>query len=350
MFVQLEDVATDDHHQSCGFALLSAQLAAFLDGIELGDIDHSSAQALRDVFEGLLRARGLLDPSGVRGAAPLPGDALWNAFRAALTTVADSAHPKRGLIHGLADTRDPNPAFAAGPFVSLGPIHYHAAKIRHGAALLGDRNYVSTDEDEILLMARDLDWLAQCAVCLTAALDDGAFDADYLKGRAEYVVWLAPEQGRVDYLATQRSGSRLASAATDRLRDLLGLWAEDGHGQRPLAMFRLEASPLYAPNVISAAGYERFRHRSGRYRRGAPTAGLTYNLDPAVRAAQPGSSEVIAVGVTMATVREAIACGTPSAIDKRPPQLLAAHKDYAKQVCRRRSWKTILRRLEDALK
>lgn len=344
----LDPTARDRADHTINLCLVQAHLASLLDAVELAHVSADAASAVRDALEYELKDRGYLDAAALPTAKPLTARNAWAMLGAAIITAGDLIDTSVGRPHKLSDRRTPTPVYRGSILVTLGPLHYHFELIRRGASTI-DRSLEFVLPSKILARKRDLPFLEKCALSLNEGLKCPEARRAYLKGSHDHIAWLAPELERVATLIDTQVGTRLPQPATDQLRDLLGLWAENGRVARPLALFRCEHSPVYAPNVITARGYERFRHRPRRRLAAAPMAGLTYNLDAALGRRYPGSCEVVAVGVTMDQVIDTIACGTPSRMSSARPNLVAAHIDYAEAARGRRSWPTILKKLDELI-
>jgi hypothetical protein len=327
------------------FCLVQAHLASLLDAVQLGHVDAEAASAVRDCLESELQGRGFLDASTIATGSPFTPRDAWAALGAAIITAGDVINAATGRAHKLSDTRTPTAVYEDSIFVTLGPLHYHIDLIRAGA-LIVDPSLRFVSQTKILNRRADLPFLERCALSLNEGLKLPEARRAFLKGARDHIVWLAPELERVAALVDAQSGARLPPSATKQLRDLLGLWAENGRVARPLALFRCEHTPLYAPNVITARGYERFRHRPRRRMAAAPMAGLTYNLDCTLARRYPGSCELVAVGVAMDQVLDTIACGIPAPIPKSRSANVTAHVNYADTTRAGRSWRTIIRELD----
>jgi hypothetical protein len=328
--------------------LVQAHAASLLDAVEAGHVGGSAASAVRDAFEKELQTRGFLDAAAAPTAKVLTARDAWASFGAAILTAGDLIDARFRRPHKLADRRTPTPIYKDSIFVTLGPLHHHVDLIRRGAPAI-DHSLQLVSRTKILSRKRDMSFLEKCALSLNEGLKAPGARSAYLKGSSDHIAWLAPEFERVAALVATRVGMRLPQADTDQLRDLLGLWSENGRVARPLALFRCEHTPLYAPNVVTARTYERFRHRPRRRLAAAPMAGLTYNLDPVQARRHPGSCELVAVGVTMDQVIETIACGMPSAISPARSKMVAAYLKYAETARDGRSWATIVKKLDELI-
>jgi len=130
----------------------------------------------------------------------------------------------------------------------------------------------------------------------------------------------------------------------------LGLWLEDGTTNRPLAAFYFKLrSGLSAPNIVTASGYPRFRHRPVSMLADAPQAGLTYNLDRRLAPTYPGSCELVAIGVELTSISSVKLCGQPSAFSLSRADTLNLHMEYAKEASADRAWADLLDTLERTL-
>ncbi len=351
MFRQLEDLEVRDNDDEIASCLLRAHFASFLDGIESGHIELTTAKRLHDELGARLHLLGYLDTNLTGMGRPLPAQTAWAAFRFAVRKTGDSRYSKRRLPHKLTDKRKPSRAYGGLPLVTLGELGWHEQLVRVGATV-GSTNYDlrGITHEVIDSNVDDRTWLSRCVECMTAAIAAGlAPPGKYLKGSAAAIIWLAPLDSRIEALLGTCSADGLPQGATDRIRDMLGLWVGNGD-PKPYVIIRIRPhKPLYAPNVITAAAYPRFRHRPTRFMAAAPHAGLTYNLNRAQASVCPGLREVVATGIRTIQAEEFVSCGAPGSLGS-DDEILAAHMEYAKHVCRRRSWRGILRKLEKAVK
>lgn len=355
MFAQLAklEISRTDPDDLPSSYLLQAHLASLLDGVEAGHIASDTAKLFRRKFAAELRRVGYIGPGLKLTGVPLQAQVVWNAFLDAVRLTGEARHTKLKRPHKLADSRKPTSGYASTELVTLGELSWHAALVQLGVKL--DPSYGDLDgivEEDIKLNGHDRRFLARCVHCLSIALSSGAVPVrTLLKDSSRAVVWLAPHADRVQALIDSRTSLGLNQATADDLRDLLGLWAQDGVRPRPLAVFKIApGKQLYAPNAITANGYPRFRHRPKRLMASGPHVGLTYNLNRRLASAWPGSAEVVAIGVKMNEVVEIIAAGTPKRLPSSHRQILAAHREYSRHVSGRRSWLGILRKLDTLVK
>ncbi len=349
MFGQFEVLTAVDDRARNALMLLQAHIASFVDGLRHGHISRDSGREVRRQLARTLTRTGIIDHALTRVAADVEAETLWLQFKAAVTEVGDLHCSTTKRPHKLADTRRADTAYASAAIVSISPLHHHADLINKGAKKLGWPDLETVTKDDIAAM--DADELAQCAECLLAAIRNRRQAKRFLlKQNATDTVWIAPITGDIPDLVDDAHGKTLTQDQISRLRDLLGLWREDGRKGRPLAAFFLDArSDLYAPNVITAAGYERFRHRPDALIAADPTAGLTYNLNRLWAVTAPGAAEVVSVAVNFAEISHVIACDPLRPFDTSPSAVKAAHKTFADDVTAKRPFGILLRDLDTAL-
>ena len=232
---------------------------------------------------------------------------------------------------------------------TLAPLHHHAALIREGANDLGlsiIENIQAGDFDATLTD----DELAKCARSLKHRLVVmRPQPPGFLKGSTATTVWLVPLLGTIALLTARPLAipDVLPRSSTNALRDILGLWEQNGVTSRPLAVFFLaQRADLHAPNAITARGYARFRHRPRRFIPMAPTAGLTYNLDRRAARRTPGAPEVVATQVKLTDIVDIVACGCPDGVRMTGTQLMDSHRTYSNHLAEGRSFDAILDQLE----
>lgn len=229
--------------------------------------------------------------------------------------------------------------------MSLSQLEYQDAAVRTGAARLGKTAFTNARPPDIARHAPRRDKLAEIVRCLDAGLH--ANRDLYLKGGDERIAWIAPIEDRVADLLVDTDGDGIAQRALDELRDLLGLWMENGWSDRPLAAFYLHCpSGLCAPNVITASGYPRFRHRPATVTPDASSAGLTFNLDSGRAKHHPGAGEVVSRAVKLEQVTGVAMAGQPCGLPRDPKEQLPMHRSYADAASRGRTWRSILQSLE----
>jgi hypothetical protein len=351
VFSQLADVVGTGPIGREKWFLLKAHLACLLDGIQLAHISMESARRFRDVFADRLVSLGFLDASLQRTSVPLDAGVAWNEFGQTAASVGNESSGS-GLPHKLSDLRAAEITYRAVATVTLAELHYYAGLIREGA---GDLGLSSVDNIQEIDFNSSLgqDELRDCAISLKhRLLFMGPPPSGFLKGASTTTVWLAPVLDHVSLLVatTLASPDLFAKSHTNTLRDLLGLWKYNGPSTRPLAaFFFVDRRNVFAPNAITANGYERFRHRPRRFLRRAPTAGLTYHLDRRAARAVPGAAEIVTVDVKLTDIVDVIACGCPDAPGLTAMRLTDAHKIYSDYVSENRSLQTILTSLEAAI-
>ena len=336
-------------------ALLLAHFASLLDGVTAGHVDRHAFLFLADSLQHELTTLGLLNGAGRSTGVPLRAEVLWNAFVSAVGDTATAPHPTTGKPFAFADTRLPDPDYCDHNFITISQLEYQVKAVQTGAAALGKTHLEHVSRHDIARQAGRRAKLTEIVDCVTMALSLGSpMLSDFLKGSAERIVWITPIEsrvevpGRVEALLDMVDLYGVSQIALDELRNLLGLWMEDGANDRPLAVFYVKCTPgLSAPNVITASAYPRFRHRPVGRQKEAPNAGLTFNLDRALAATYPGACEVVGSGIPLGQVVAVRLCGQPSPfgfIDA--DEELKAHQEYSRDVSDGRSWQSILLALE----
>ncbi len=326
--------------------VLKAHLACLLDGVDQGHISLASASRFRDVLAVRLRTRGFLDEGLKPTAKPLTAAAIWKQFAQAAKQVGNELDSTK-VPHKLSDLRQPGPVFGKTPTITVAELKYQDALIREGAADLRLPTLARIRRNNIAVL-RDRDQIRDCARALKhRLLKMTPAPAGYLKGTKETTVWVVPVLDPISDLVNAPQPHILEQLQTTTLRNILGLWNYIGPKTSPLAVFFLEPrATVHAPNVITANGYARFRHRTKKFMAMAPTAGLTYNLDQRALQATPGVPEIVTVGVELSHVTDVVACGCPDQLLLTPPDRRDAFRNYWAYLADKRSFNRILAELE----
>jgi hypothetical protein len=327
--------------------LLTAHLASLLDGLEAGHIDGFSFDEFKKQLRVIFEASGLIDSTGSPTGTRLRAEVLWGLLRDAMTITADCAHPKGRRI-SLSDTRASNADFCGRELLTVGAIEYQGEMVRRGAASLGLSKLKKVTRPEIARKAYHRKALAEVVDCCNHALSNGLMSTGtYLKRSASDITWVTPVESRVATLVSRPDPLGLTRDDLTELRNLLGLWAENGRTKRPLAAFFLECfSGLAAPNVFTAQGYARFRHRPSSTLPSAPTSGLTYNLDRKAAKSHPGAQEIVTDAMVLPQVKKIVSGGHPRGLQRGPNANLKSHQAFCADVLQGRVLGEILVKLE----
>lgn len=349
MFARLSAVEIDGDKDREKSHLLRAHLAALLDGLDLGHVDASTFAILVECLrEEAVDNYCLLDDSGAPTGVSLNAEIVWNCFVDAVQAASTKLHPTSDRPLALADTRHPGPDYLSEDLVTLSQLEFQIPAITSGANILGMDDLKSVTSADIAALAVDRTSLSNVIACINAGISsDNSLKANYLKGNAARITWVAPHGNRVQQLLANVDALGQTQEALDDLRNLLGLWCEDGKANRPLGAFHFKCSfGLCAPNVITASGYARFRHRPSSALPDAPTAGLTFNLDRAKADVYPGSCELVAAGLQLGLVTKVQMCGQPSPFGFSPARELKEHGFYGEMASGGRSLSGIANALE----
>jgi hypothetical protein len=334
----------DDMDEEKGW-LLQAHLGSLLEGIISGHLDREAFEIFTSRFELELTNRGLLDADGNLNGVSARAELIWNCFVRSAINAAAEPHPVAGTPLALSDTRYPDRDYCNTDLITVSQIEFQDDVVRLGAQLLGKDHLERVTRHDIARQAKNRARLAEVVECINAGIPSRS--TAYLKGTAECVVWLTPLDGRVPTLLSTVDADGVVQGATDELRNLLGLWMEDGLSPRPLAAFYVRCSSgLRAPNVITASGYVRFRHRPVSSVPEAPNAGLTFNLDQSRARTFPGCCELVAAQIVLGQVTNVRLCGQPSTFDYSRDSELKRHRDYAEIARGGRSWREVVDSLE----
>ncbi len=327
--------------------LLKAHLVCLLDGVVNGHIPIESARRFRKVFARRLTAAGFLDGNLMRTAKPLAATSVWNEFAATASEIGDEANAA-SVPHKLSDLRQPGPVYDRYQLVTIAPLQYYDALIREGAAALrlSAIEFIRRGDLENL---QDRDTIRDCGRALKCRLFRMPAPDTPFKRTKETTVWVTPLLDEISRLTspTLPDVDLLPQRHSTTLRNLLGLWSYIGPKTSPLAAFFLAPrAAVHAPNVITASGYPRFRHRTKKFIPMAPTAGLTYNLNRSKARRAPGVEEIVTVDVKMSDVVDVVACGCPDDIHFTTASRMKAFENYWTYLADKRPFAEVLDSLE----
>lgn len=327
--------------------LLHAHVACLLDGRDLGHIDDDAYRAFLDPMRENLSSVGLIDANELPTGVLIRAEVMWNLFCDAVQRAADTMHPC-GRPVALADTRDSSTDYCRRDLVTIGPLEYQAGLAARGAADLGRRHLTKLSTADILRKSGNRKAIAPIVECCNHALAKGMVTpSQFLKANSAAITWITPVKDTAAKLLSRTDSYGLAKKDITALRNLLGLWAENGKSKRPLAAFFLTCpTGLAAPNVFTAKGYERFRHRPATASMVDTNSGLTYNMDRTSAALDPGACEIVADEVAMPQIRRMEAGGRPARFMFGRKSELASHRTYSEEVHGGRPIDAILADLE----
>jgi len=327
--------------------LLHAHVACLLDGRDLGHIDDDAYRAFLDPIRDNLSSAGLIDSDELPTGALIRAEIMWNLFCDAVQQAADTMHPC-GRPVALADTRDSSADYCRRDLVTIGPLEYQSGLAARGAMDLGRRHLMKLSKADILRKSGNRKAIAPVIECCNHALAKGMVaPSEFLKASPAAITWITPVKDAAARLLSRADAYGLVKRDITALRNLLGLWAENGKSKRPLAAFFLTCpTGLAAPNVFTAKGYERFRHRPASAGTVDANSGLTYNMDRTNAALDPGACEIVADEVTMPQIRRMEAGGRPARFMFGRKGELVSHRLYSEEVHGGRPIKTILADLE----
>ena len=346
VFSQLYNLVTRGRRCENATYLLEAHLASFLDAIVQGHISQESARSVRDALAGELRTLDVLDDDNRRTAQRFTVSALWDEFGGAVRQVGEAECPIAKRPHKLADSRPTSAAYDGVNVVTVSSLLYFLPVIRLGAAARGYKRLTNATKHQLLRASDDL--LLEAVACIRKALEGSlAGLSPFLKGVESRTVWIAPVEGHVESLVSVARDQLLEQHRTDALRDLLGLWELNGATRAPVIAFFLKAQPdVFAPNVITAGGYARFRHRPAGLMSSAPSAGLTYNLDREEAKSVPGAAEIVAIGVKFKDVANILGCRRPKPFGMSANEITKSHEVFAAEVANGLTLPMLLAELE----